>query len=324
MASQVSPRRRSWVTATSSYTARSERQPRGKTTAHTVSTNPALPRSTRTHAGYGSAIAEKDSDEKSSDHTVASSSDEGSDLDFETEIPLYAPSIAPSIADSAIDSVDETPEVTESQGKPRMASLQPGPGFEVYNIQYSRYLDDEYGTNEVRAEIEHKPISATGPDRSGALFRWIHLKQDTMEFDAFQNATKSLPDLTEKEVGDAIRLLQRSQRQGHKPFRTKDGHRGQIFGPQFLMKEVPNEASKTESSYFFYSLPYFCLRKHMELSIPVHSNLQPTRTLLQTRDPSTSKGRDLEQAVCHLSGTPSNHCFYLSTLWCLVIKDSEF
>jgi hypothetical protein len=299
-------------------------QRHAKTVSHTVSTGSSLPRPARRHRDYGSAIAEKDSDEESSDQAVAVSSDEGTDFDFETEIPLHAPSVAPSTAESVNDSMDEKPEAIESPGKPRMALLQPGPGFEVYNIEYSRYLDDEYGTGEVRAEIEHKPISATAPNKTGALFRWIHLKQDTMDFDAFQNTAKSLPDLTEEEVGDAIRLLQRGQRQAQKPFRTKDGHRGRIFGPHFLSKEIPNETLNTENSYFFYSLPYFCLRKHMELSIPSHSNLQPTRTLLQTRDPSTSKGRDLEQAVCHLSGTPNSHCFHLSTLWCFVIKDSEF
>jgi hypothetical protein len=305
MATQVDLPRRVWV------------QPRGKAVTQ-------LSRPRRRHLDYKSAVAEKDSDGETSNDSDAVSSDEGIDFDFESKIPLDAPSTAPSTVESTNDSLDGKPEAIESPGKPRMASLQPGPGFEVYNIEYSRYLVDEYGTDEVRAEIEHKPISATAPDKSDALFRWIHLKQDIMDFDAFQNTAKSLPDLTEEEIGDAIRLLQRGQRLAQKPFRTKDGHRGRVFGPQFLSKEIYDETSRTESSYFFYSLPYFCLRKHMELNIPSHSNLQPTRTLLQARDPSTSKGRDLEQAVCYLSGTPSSHCFHLSTLWCLVIKDSKF
>jgi hypothetical protein len=307
MASQAEPPRRIWV------------QP------HVPSASTGSgPRPRRRPPDYGSAIAVKDSDEESSNDSDTVSSDEGIDLDFETAIPLYASSTAPSTAELANDSLDGKPEAIESPGKPRMASLQSGPGFEVYNIEYSRYLVDEYGTDEVRAEIEHKPISTATPDKSDALFRWIHLKQDIMDFDAFQNTAKSLPDLTEEEIEDAIRLLQRGQRLAQKPFRTKDGHRGRVFGPQFLSKEIYDDTLNTESSYFFYSLPYFCLRKYMELNIPSHSNLQPTRTLLQTRDPSTSKGRDLEQVVCHLSGTPSNHCFHLSTLWCLVIKSSKF
>jgi hypothetical protein len=305
MASQLTHPRQVWV------------QPRVKAATQ-------LPRPRRRHPDYRSAIAGKGSDEEFSNDSDTVTSDEGIDLDFETEIPLYASSTAPSIAGLANDSLDGKPEAIGSPGKSRMASLQPGPGFEFYNIENSRYLIDEYGTGEVRAEIEHKPISAATPDKSDALFRWIHLKQDIMDFDAFQNTANSLPDLTEEETKDTIRLLQRGQRLAQKPFRTKDGHRGRVFGPQFLSKEMYDETLRTESSYFFYSLPYFCLRKHMELNLPSHSTLQPTRTLLQVRDPSTSKGRDLEQAVCYLSGTPSSHCFHLSTLWCLVIKDSKF
>ena len=321
MPSEMTPRRKG-LSVTSRPQSRSEFSRRSMSL--NVSSASELPGRRRSHRDYGSAIAEKDSGEESSGDDNSHSSAGESDFDFEAGFPLYAPSIAPSIADSANESVDEKPEVIESALKPRVSSLQPGPGFEVYNVVFSRYLDDEYRTREVRAEIEHKPISATAPDKNGSLFRWIHLKQDTMDFDAFQNTAKSLPDLTEKEIGDAIRLLQHSQRQAQKPFRTKDGPRGKVFGPQFLAKEISNDTLNTETWYFFFSLPYFCLSKYTELSISGHSNLQPTRTLLQSRDPSTSKGRDLEQAVCHLSGTLTNDCFHLTTLWCLVIKDSEF
>ncbi|KAF1971018.1 hypothetical protein BU23DRAFT_198232 [Bimuria novae-zelandiae CBS 107.79] len=142
-----------------------------------------------------------------------------------------------------------------------------------------------------------------------------------MDFDAFQTTAKALPDLTEEESGDIMRLLQHGQKQAQKPFRTKYGPRGRVLGPIVLSKDIPNETLNTEDRYFFYSLPYFCLNKYVELNVSSHSNLQPTRTLLQIRDPSTSKGREFEQAICQLSGTPSGHCFHLSTLWCLVIKD---
>ncbi|USP74004.1 hypothetical protein yc1106_01278 [Curvularia clavata] len=266
-------------------------------------------------------MAEKDSSEESSDYFNAASSDEETDFDLDTKFPFYSSSIPILTADSVNCFVDEKLEEAELPSEPRTTSFQPGPSFEIYKVEYSRYLDDEYGTDEVRAELGHSPNSTTATKRDGALFRWIHLKQDPMDFGAFQNAARSLPDLTEEEADETMKLLQNSQKQVQKRFRTKDGQPGRIFGPQVLSKKIRNDVVNPRDGCFFFSLPYFCLRKYTKLSIPSQSNLQATRTLLQISDSSTPKGRDLEQAVCHLAEIPGNQCFHLSSLWCLAIKD---
>ena len=199
----MGPYQRPLVTETSFHPFRSETILDEKAMSREGSIIIDLPRAIPRRRGAG-AMAEKDSSEESSDYFNAASSDEETDFDLDTKFPFYSSSIPILTADSVNCFVDEKLEEAELPSEPRTTSFQPGPSFEIYKVEYSRYLDDEYGTDEVRAELGHSPNSTTATKRDGALFRWIHLKQDPMDFGAFQNAARSLPDLTEEEADEIM------------------------------------------------------------------------------------------------------------------------
>jgi hypothetical protein len=87
-----------------------------------------------------------------------------------------------------------------------------------------------------------------------------------------------------------------------------------------FQKEQSHNSSNQLQTVKFINLPYFALEKYSTLSMPTKSNLHPCRTILQSRFQSTTKERDMRQAVCTLSSTPTGFCFHTAQLWCVVYQ----
>ena len=66
-------------------------------------------------------------------------------------------------------------------------------------------------------------------------------------------------------------------------------------------------------------LEYFRLRAYSGLSAAASQAFFPSQTLLQAHYSRTSRERDLEQAVSFLGIAPSDQCFHIEQLWCLVL-----
>lgn len=96
--------------------------------------------------------------------------------------------------------------------------------------------------------------------------------------------------------------------------------------PSFLQDNISGEMRPKVSrarTISWLCVPYFCLDRYA-----TPANLKPSshpmRTLLQARYSLVQKKRDMEQAVCHLSGTPVEHCFYIAQIWLLILDDCTY
>lgn len=97
--------------------------------------------------------------------------------------------------------------------------------------------------------------------------------------------------------------------------------RCRVMEPIVVAKEFTKE-SGVNDVYLFVNIPYFSLERYSGSQSGQNNRLFHTRGLMQSRHPSVTKHRELQQAVCQLPGTPPGTCFHVSSLWCLVIRDS--
>jgi hypothetical protein len=93
--------------------------------------------------------------------------------------------------------------------------------------------------------------------------------------------------------------------------------------PSFIQDTISGEVKPKASrsrSILWMCVPYFCLEKY---AVPsgLGPSSHPMRTLLQARFSMTEKKRDLQQAVCHLTDTPNEHCFYIAQVWFVILDD---
>ena len=74
----------------------------------------------------------------------------------------------------------------------------------------------------------------------------------------------------------------------------------------------------------WWCLPYFCLAKYAGDLSAHKPGSHPMQTLLQARFHSVKKDRDMQQAICKISGPASKSCFHIAQLWCIVIDKCTF
>lgn len=91
--------------------------------------------------------------------------------------------------------------------------------------------------------------------------------------------------------------------------------------PIVVAKEFTKE-SGVNDVYLFLNIPYFSLERYSGSQSGQHNRLFHIRGLMQSQHPSVTKHRELQQAVCQVPGAPPDTCFHVSSLWCLVIRDS--
>jgi len=89
-----------------------------------------------------------------------------------------------------------------------------------------------------------------------------------------------------------------------------------------LSKDPQNKLSKP-GTITWICQPYFCLQKYSGSVSGLPPSSHPIRTLLQARFSLTRKERDMQQAACHLLGTPQDHCFHIAQIWCIIIDDGK-
>lgn len=111
-----------------------------------------------------------------------------------------------------------------------------------------------------------------------------------------------------------------------KPMQVLHGAKVRFMVP-CLLQETLSQDIRTKSSrsrtVMFQCLPYFCLEKYSGSLSGLRSSSHPMRTLLQQRFSLVQKDRDMQQAVCQLLDTPTEHCFHIAQMWCLVLDDCK-
>ena len=98
---------------------------------------------------------------------------------------------------------------------------------------------------------------------------------------------------------------------------------GKFLDPTMLSwSSSPNDPlGRVEQRVHFLCLPYFALSAYKGDKYVGTADTHPTRTLLQTQNPSASIERDLQQAVCHLPKSPQRSCYHVPQMWCLWTND---
>lgn len=134
-----------------------------------------------------------------------------------------------------------------------------------------------------------------------------------------------MPGLPEDQIQSVSHFLQRVRKELERTIRSQRGAMGNFMKSGLVTKRNPTENLDrgSERTYVFCCIPYHQLASYSPLETTANSRLHPVRTLLQSKYPFTTKQRDFEQAVLSLSGTPSNHVFHTSNLWCLIVNNSK-
>ncbi|KAI8947880.1 cora-like Mg2+ transporter protein-domain-containing protein [Xylaria longipes] len=307
-----SPARRfGWGLLSSKSNVKSMDSPGRKPKSHAQTT-------TSNRARYGSDSSDAESSSSVIDDWSSDSDGSNSDTESLTGFPFHLTSIQESIAET----LNEDAPSIYSSGRQGLVVLQSSSDKEVFNIESSRYCDDSnsFGSNsdELSAEL-FNAVSSTS--KTQPIFRWIHMKQDAIDFGTFARTVKELPGLTDQDNREIKKLLQRVQKVAIKPFRTRHGPQGRLMEPIVNAKAVENHDLDTRDDYLFFSMPYFQLEKYIQSNLPDHSHLHLARPLIQSQYISTSMQRELRQAVCRLPGARPDHCFHIEVFWCLIIRD---
>ena len=96
--------------------------------------------------------------------------------------------------------------------------------------------------------------------------------------------------------------------------------------PSFLQDNISGEKRPKASrarTISWLCVPYFRLARYAVPS-SLKPSSHPMRTLLQARYSLVQRKRDMEQAVCQVTGTPDEHCFYIAQIWLLVLDDCTY
>lgn len=86
--------------------------------------------------------------------------------------------------------------------------------------------------------------------------------------------------------------------------------------------ESSREIRRRAPSYFC-CMPYLSLEPLAAHQFSVTSDSHPMKTLVQTRYPSASPKRDLQQAIRKMGYGKDRDCFHVPQLWMLVVDSSE-
>ncbi|KAH7171172.1 hypothetical protein EDB81DRAFT_851830 [Dactylonectria macrodidyma] len=163
--------------------------------------------------------------------------------------------------------------------------------------------------------------------RKESLFRWIHVRQDVMNFEELWSEISCVPDLSDLEKRAVTRLrasVKGSLKARHNAKGTKVGY----VDPRSI--EIPLKSltrgnatrGAPAGSARWICIPYFSLDQYSGLLSASNISLFPAQTLLQAQYSRTNVQRDMEQAVCQLGNANRGECFHIAQLWCVVIDNS--
>lgn len=247
---------------------------------------------------------------------LSESDQDGTDLESLSDVSLDAPSHSGS--ETAHDHEAKTEVASSHVGHPRQREQ------ETFDITSTSFTGAEKDFRDVCIDMHAALTPPSSAIHVPVLFRWIHINQSTQDLDAFCANVKQIQGIFETDRGKVVQLLQRIRsRQFEARLRSRRDSAGRMLQPCFLIDPTRNEKMGVGSAYTFLCIPFFRLQKvstgHTFGKSPAYS----TPALLQSRYPSTSTERELQQAVCRLPGNPKHHCFHVPTVWLLTIRDSE-
>ncbi|KAL5349298.1 hypothetical protein ACLOAV_005588 [Pseudogymnoascus australis] len=198
----------------------------------------------------------------------------------------------------------------------------------VQNVFDSRYTGEGSvgGVQSARITVLPTPPQSHGQKKNRPpLFKWIHFEDAAMNFDDYQNGVAAVSGLSDVERQAISRLLARVGKRFDKPFQTSSGMKAKFLIPSLTAENIVNQTgSKTSKPRVvtWMSLPHFTLQKYKAGPATARPADHPVRSLMQARFSLVQRGRDMQQAVCHLLDTPDDYCFHIAQTWYLVIDDS--
>ncbi|KAF6828652.1 mg2+ transporter [Colletotrichum musicola] len=163
--------------------------------------------------------------------------------------------------------------------------------------------------------------------RRQALFRWLHVQQDMMNFDEFTNEISR--SLSESEQNDIRKLLSDVRKNYAKTVRTSRQTTVKHMEPSYLQLPLqagdPARASQQgKRSVTWLCLPYFSLEEYSGILSTQNPGAYPPQTLLQSSFSRNSEKRDMMQATRQIGNGEKNACFHIRQLWCIVLDNSLF
>ncbi|KAF4628859.1 hypothetical protein G7Y89_g9299 [Cudoniella acicularis] len=224
--------------------------------------------------------------------------------------------------DSTLGSVSDTSEPDLAPTSQANAVFQQG---KVLRVSRSRYTGDGSIGGLQSAELTILDNEVENSRKSSQeIFRWVQFHEPLMNLDRFENGCKNIPGLKDYQLAGISRIFARVRRKFDKPTQAPGGNKIRFMAPGVLQEPLSKDSQDKVSrsgTISWICLPYFCLEKYSGSVSGQSVSSHPMRTLLQARFSLTRKERDMQQAVCHLPGTPADNCFHIAQVWCLVLDD---
>jgi hypothetical protein len=91
---------------------------------------------------------------------------------------------------------------------------------------------------------------------------------------------------------------------------------------EVLLKPEGNSkpGSGSPKSLIWLCIPFFLLQRYSSLSTD-NPGAFPVQTLMQAQFARNTYRRDMLQAVCQIENVPSDYCFHIAQLWCIVLDN---
>lgn len=141
-----------------------------------------------------------------------------------------------------------------------------------------------------------------------------------------QNIVSQVPALDSSERKAISQLLPRVRRKV-KIIQTSTGKNVQYMEPAVISQRILDSGKNhggVSRTAAWVCIPYFSLETYSGLLSAESSSEFPIQTLLQAQYSKTARERDLQQAVCQLSGKGSTRCFHVAQLWCLILDKCRY
>ncbi|UKZ62641.1 uncharacterized protein TrAtP1_003881 [Trichoderma atroviride] len=234
--------------------------------------------------------------------------------DFKFTFPTEEPS-----KDTELSDLETPTTESESMQKPDrpLSNILTAPG--IYSSTYSGTA--ELGAqHDVNLTILYDPKGQKQP-----LFRWLHVRQDVMNFDAFWVEVSRHVHFPDTERAAVANLRAEVKRQCVKTRYDPQGAKVGYMEPKCIQVPIQSTGKKpSESSHAvkWICVPYFSLHQYSESPSTSNPAIFPDQTLLQSQYSRSGKERDMQQAVCQLGQVQRGDCFHISQLWCLIVGNS--
>ncbi|KFY33794.1 hypothetical protein V494_07340 [Pseudogymnoascus sp. VKM F-4513 (FW-928)] len=265
---------------------------------------------------------------ESLESSVASSASDSDISDDAYSFTLTRHKRTPSGIEIISDATSEASEGDIGGLEPEKIATQSLLAPKTQNVYHSRYTGEGSvgGVQSARITVLPTPPQSHGAKKNRPpLFKWIHFEDSNMNFDDYQNGVAAVSGLSDLERQAISRLLARVGKRFDKPFQTSSGMKAKFLMPSLTAENIVNQTgSKTSKPRVvtWMSLPHFTLQKYKAGPATARPADHPVRSLMQARFSLVQRGRDMQQAVCHLLDTPDDYCFHIAQTWYLILDDS--